>query len=299
MHSHFYYTQFNKVLIACLFILAAHARVQAQDTIYFTSDWKPCADYQASFFRVKMAGTPVKVWDYYLPSKNLQMSGTFADQACKIRDGKFVYYEVTGEKSYELFYTNNIRNGKSLQFHKNGKLKDETIYINDKIEGVSTEYDSNGVLVVQANYANNHLHGDRITYYPNGKLRRVETFDSTKNDPIVKKCFTLSGADTTYYPRETMPEFTGGIDQLYFFLSRNIKYPPRAREKGLEGKVVMQFVITNTGELTEVEVIRSPSEEFTKESVRVVKSMPNWKPGTLEGQPVSVKYTLPIRFQLN
>src|SRR5262249_43566692 len=93
-----------------------------------------------------------------------------------------------------------------------------------------------------------------------------------------------------------MPEFIGDRDA---YLSNNLRYPEAARDAGIEGKVVIQFVVNEEGNISDAVVVRGIGGGCNEEALRVVKSMPRWKPGKNNGQPVKVKLTLPINFTLN
>lgn len=97
---------------------------------------------------------------------------------------------------------------------------------------------------------------------------------------------------------EQMPQFPGGEGELMKYISSNIKYPTMAMENNIQGRVVVQFVVTKTGKIGEVKVVRSKDPDLDKEAVRVVKSLPNFIPGKMNGQAVNVWYTLPIIFKL-
>lgn len=98
---------------------------------------------------------------------------------------------------------------------------------------------------------------------------------------------------------ETMPEFPGGQQALFKYLSENVKYPVIAQENGIQGRVICQFVVNKDGSIVDVEVVRSGGDpSLDKEAVRVIKSMPNWKPGKQRGKAVRVKYTVPVNFKL-
>ncbi|WP_332368986.1 M56 family metallopeptidase [Spirosoma telluris] len=96
---------------------------------------------------------------------------------------------------------------------------------------------------------------------------------------------------------ENQPAFPGGMKQLGEYLSQNIKYPQTALKANIEGKVFVNFVVTKTGEITDVNLLKGIGYGADEEAIRVVQNMPNWKPGTQNGQAVNVKYNLPIRFQ--
>ena len=98
---------------------------------------------------------------------------------------------------------------------------------------------------------------------------------------------------------ETMPEFPGGQQALFKYLSENVKYPVIAQENGIQGRVICQFVVNRDGSIVDVEVVRSGGDpSLDKEAIRVIKSMPNWKPGKQRGKAVRVKYTVPVNFKL-
>ena len=98
---------------------------------------------------------------------------------------------------------------------------------------------------------------------------------------------------------ESMPEFPGGQQALFKYLSENVKYPVIAQENGIQGRVICQFVVNKDGSIVDVEVIRSGGDpSLDKEAIRVIKSMPKWKPGKQRGKAVRVKYTVPVNFKL-
>lgn len=96
---------------------------------------------------------------------------------------------------------------------------------------------------------------------------------------------------------EDMPSFPGGNVQKW--IAKNVKYPVLAMENGIQGKVYIQFVIEKDGSITDTKVIRGVDASLDKEAIRVINSMPKWKPGKQRGKPVRVSYTLPINFQLS
>ena len=101
-----------------------------------------------------------------------------------------------------------------------------------------------------------------------------------------------------YNSVEQMPEFPGGQEGLMRYLQQNVQYPPTAVQNNVQGRVIVQFIIDETGQVGDVEVVRSVSEEVDAEAVRVIKSMPKFEPGRQNGEPVAVWYTLPIAFKM-
>lgn len=108
-------------------------------------------------------------------------------------------------------------------------------------------------------------------------------------EPVQEEAFAFA---------EVMPSFEGGDQELMKYLGKNLRYPKIAKEANIEGMVYLQFVVERDGSITEVRVVRSVHESLDEEAVRVIKNMPNWKPGTQNGENVRVLYTIPIRFDL-
>lgn len=97
---------------------------------------------------------------------------------------------------------------------------------------------------------------------------------------------------------EIMPTYVGGTEALHDFINKNLKYPAGALQNKQEGRVIVAFCIETDGSLTDVHVIRSLSPELDAEAVRVVKLMPKWNPGSIDGKPSRVRYNIPIKFTL-
>jgi len=97
---------------------------------------------------------------------------------------------------------------------------------------------------------------------------------------------------------EFPPQFPGGEQELYKFIGQNLKYPVIDQEMGNQGRVIVRFVVSKTGEVTNLTLLKGISPTCDKEAMRVIKSMPKWIPGKQHGNPVPVYFTLPIVFQL-
>ena len=99
---------------------------------------------------------------------------------------------------------------------------------------------------------------------------------------------------------EQMPEFPdGGMPGLMQFLSKNIRYPVNAQKNGTQGRVTVQFIVNVDGSISHIGILRGADPELDGEAVRVISTMPNWKPGMQKGKAVRVKYTVPVMFRLN
>lgn len=105
--------------------------------------------------------------------------------------------------------------------------------------------------------------------------------------------------NSVYDVVEQMPSFPGGISGLRTYLNQNIRYPAEAQETCAQGRVVVSFVVGKDGHISDVTVLRSVDPSLDKEAVRVIRNMPRWTPGKQGGEPVKVRYNVPVSFRLN
>lgn len=136
------------------------------------------------------------------------------------------------------------------------------------------------------------------------QIIRELIFDTTQGTDSKAKAKTNKPQPVTenngeiYQIVEEMPEFPGGIQKLMEFLSNNIQYPQVARDKGIQGRVFVSFIVEPDGSISNVKTTQNIGGGCDEEAVRVVKSMPKWKPGKQKGQAVRVGYQIPISFRL-
>ena len=132
-------------------------------------------------------------------------------------------------------------------------------------------------------------------------LTDVPEIPVVKDTADVKKKETAgkSSEDGVFWVAEKMPEFPGGNGAVAEYVRENMKYPAIAKEKGTQGRVIVQFVVNKKGKIVSPKVARSVDPDLDKEAIRLIKSMPDWIPGTQGGKAVDVKYTLPVSFRLD
>ena len=95
-----------------------------------------------------------------------------------------------------------------------------------------------------------------------------------------------------------MPQFPGGSSAMFEYLATSIKYPEKAEENGIQGRVICTFVVNTDGSISDVKVSKSVDPTLDKEAKRIILEMPKWIPGRQDGKPVKVKYTVPVTFRL-
>lgn len=128
----------------------------------------------------------------------------------------------------------------------------------------------------------------------------VLTESDTKKDVkvVASAPQTVVSDDQTFSVVEQMPEYPGGMRAGLEFMARNLRYPTKAQEAGKQGCVIVQFVVRKDGSLSDFKVLRLVDPWLDAEAIRVISTMPKWKPGMQDGKPVSVKFTLPVTFML-
>ena len=124
--------------------------------------------------------------------------------------------------------------------------------------------------------------------HPNGIVRRA-----------IEHVFGIPEDTTIYNNVEVMPSYPGDMTECYMFLARHMHYPEEAAEKGIEGRVLIRFVVEKDGRLTNFEVIETPDPLLSDEALRVLKQMPQWIPAKNKGKDVRCRYSMPIQFRLN
>ncbi len=210
-----------------------------------------------------------------LPDRNNAAYYKIADSTESVKTVK-TYYITDTLKDIEYFtgLNYNICNGKFLSYYKNGKLKYEINYLEDK------------------------RNGEFRGYYENGNLRRLDNYK--QGDWTNGICFTQNGKDTTYFVYEKSACYEKG-DLIGFrnFVVKHLKYPEAAARRKIQGKVVVQFIINNKGEVVDIKVKESPDELLSQAAVKAVAASRKWEPGIQEGKKVKQLFSIPIDFRLN
>lgn len=186
------------------------------------------------------------------------------------------WFKIDGTpiESIEYFpYSEEVLDGETHRFHENGTLKEVTTFQNGK------------------------LNGEVKTYYANGQLRRHDFFKDQEFERGT--CWDSTGTEIDHTDFLVYPEFPGGEDALFYYLSTNVQYPREAKVSGEHGIVYARFVVSKTGEIEECSIQEGVSESLDNEALRVIESMPNWKPGMRDGEPDRFKFNLPIQFAMH
>lgn len=242
------------------------------DTIYYNANWKKSSRENASYYRILVKDSSrYKVEDYFI-SGNIQMRGYLTSLDPDIKEGNIKYYLP------------------------DGSLEKEELYKNGRRDGLSKSYFEDGKIHSTSNYNKGKLDGEFTTYYRDGKIKRKDIY---KDSVLVTgTCYAESGKKMKYYPYQQQPIFSKNIGT---YLSKAIKYPKKEMDANKSGTVYLSFIVEKDGSVSTVKVIRGVTgcPDFDEEGIRVISSMPKWKAGMQDGEPVRVSFNIPIRFILN
>lgn len=211
----------------------------------------------------------------------------------EINKAKAVYYKLT-EK---------VKNDKFVQ--KYYLMNDTLIYYNnlksvnpDVKDGKCFKYYPSGKLEYINEYSNNQLHGKVTGYYENGKIKRTDIFD---RDTLVSgKCFNKEGNDTIYRFYQKPPKFHGkmlAVSDFPQYIEKRLIYPHEATDRGLQGKVIIQFEINTRGQLDHFKVLASPDRLLTEAAIAALHTSDLWEPAIYEEKISNYRVIFPVVFR--
>lgn len=167
-----------------------------------------------------------------------------------------------------------------------------------RIHGVSKQSICEPTKVIIANNDSGEIYYE---YDPQKKPLQTPPNKETETSENKSKTGNTNTTERVHVVSETMPEFPGGQYALFKFISKNLNYPKDAKKKGIQGKVMVQFIVEKDGTIGNIRIYKGISPELDKEAIRVfsLPTMPKWKPGTSDGVAVRVRYSVPIIFKLD
>jgi TonB family protein len=233
--------------------------VEAEDAAYIRKSWKLETGWG---FRE------------YFPSGALRKSGAFANDSMTRPDGPY------------------------LEYNAEGRLLRACTYADGSLEGLSRRWHSNGQPADSEHYVHNRLDGPGVWYYPNGQKSEEGIYRDGKTTGS-QFWSAVGKVDANGKPGVIPPSFPGPEDALVRFLTRKMRYPDDARERGQQGKAVIVFTVETDGRLTGIGLSRSSGVAvLDAEALRVVSVFPRWTPGFSHNRLQPMPYTLPLTFRL-
>ena len=234
-------------------------------------------------------------------------------------EGASVIFYPNGQRMQVANYLNGQLSGDVMSYYPNGKLYTVKSYYPNKRPFLKQCNDSTGVVLAEngngqwKEYAKGvfdgaYIEGNVVDGVEVGEWRgrRNDSITITreyKNGVVISfKAFDKSGKEIdeqTIKAVESPPAFPGGLDAFAKFLDSTLRYPGLAKREGIQGRVIVSFVIEKDGSVTDIKVVRGVGDGCDEEAVRVMRLSPHWTPGIQNGKPVRVAYTVPIAFTLS
>lgn len=248
---------------------------------------------------------------FFPETMTLTNDNMYSDKDIRNKNGQESNYSDLGVLISQGNYKNNKREGTwKIYNRKTGKISQEGEYKNGEKADVWTTY-KEGIRSREVNYIEGLENG---AFQEFDSLQNVIRSGTYENGEIIDQSMIESSyvdTDEVFKIVEEIPHLSSckGIDNyedrtncsnktLLKYIYSNIKYPALAREYGIEGQVIVQFVVDEKGDINDIEVVRGICQDMKDECLKVVKNMPKWEPGTQGGEPVKVLYTLPVKFKL-
>lgn len=320
--------------LALLFQTSVSA--QADATYYFAKDGRECMkEFATSYRKTKLVDFSSKTYAFedYNMDGSIKSTGFFLQGDFSFKTGTYVeYYENGNEKlrgAYLSDVSKNIKNQRVNSWYfryKNDSMELEQLYAWDTttnsfksfivnfwdtagskkvidgdgdysfIETHPSSLDSTEDIIFSGTVKNGLLDGTWKGFYMDGTIFCEETYNS--EGLIEGKSYDHAGKGYRYTKIEVNPEFKGGDVELIRFLQWNIEYPWKERNKNIQGKVMIRFIVDTHGKVKDPKITRSVSPSLDLEALRVVNRLPDFKPAMQRGQPVSVYFNLPVVYKL-
>ncbi len=323
MKSKFYLASF----IACFLVLNSFAQKQ---NVYFLKDNGQYVDVKDSADYIRIVREPdsgtvlYHVSEYYLNGNPKFVGKSSAVDPVRL-EGQSISFYPNKNKKRVCVYEKGQPIGEIYDYYPNGKIYLVSSYtkLSDKNNRViltinqviKNAYDSTGVETVKDGTGHYKVfdtdfklveeEGDIKDGKRNGNWKgTLNKGTVTYTEDFADGNFTKGirtnedGSTINYTAKEALPSFKGGEKGYGNYLSFNIRYPPVPRDTGIQGRVIVGFVVEKDGSLTNLRVLRSVHPDLDAEAVRVIRNSPKWNPGLQHGVPVKVAYTMPINFSL-
>ncbi|WP_413670861.1 TonB family protein [Mucilaginibacter sp. Mucisp86] len=314
-----------------LFLVTVTGVFAQRQNVYFIKnngkyvDIRDSADYIRVVREPDSASTLYNVFEFYLNGTQKLIGKSVKIDPPQF-EGQCVRYYASGKKQSVIFYKNGIKAGDDIEFYPNGRLYAQFSYPKDN-KDLTADRSGNYLIIANKDSLGNTQVTDGNGYFKgyNSKFAYVEeegpvkegkrdgrwkgdfqdfktTFTEIYDNGVLTSgtATTKDGKVNTYLKsREVPPQFKGGLERFGRFLSNNIKYPDDALRRGIEGTVILSFVVEKDGALTDIKVSKSVVPVIDDEAVRVLNNSPKWVPGTQFGFPVRVSYSVPVSFAIS
>jgi TonB family protein len=311
-----------------------HGRIVQEHSIsYYSQGKKKSEEFFANPTGMKGMTLNDSVWREWKPNGSLLSETTWKNGA---KSGAETMYFDDGKLRSVIMYKNNKQDGPSAKYYAEGGPMEDLNFLEGLKQGACTWYYANGKKSKQANYIHDTLNGLFVEWYANGTKKREFTYEmgiivgkftawNENGKPVINKTYkksdgkrtadtlgdmeevvvgpdkkTETGKEEIFTFVEVMPEFPGGQEALYKYLAAQLRYPDLEKENGIYGTVYVSFVVDKEGKVKDAKIEKGVpgGPGLDKEALRVIKGMPDWQPGKMNGRKVSVQLTIPVKYLL-
>ena len=298
----------KSILLILSLVLTFTALAQPAKTEYFNTRWLSCLAQGATYYREYTRDVEgYKVAEYTIAGERL-MTGhveSINDEYTIMRKGLFKYYDLSSHKIKEGVYDFGKLEGLWKYYYPGKDSVDEEIYYVAGVIVSRKAYESGThLLKSETQYSEGkYERSTSYTYYADGKLKKKSRDIMGKKMPAecydrkgkIVKCETEIDKNDTVKQPNVKPAATFDIAT---YLSENVIYPSFARKNKIEGRVLIEFTVSEVGEIGSIKLTKSVCPQIDEEALRVVMLMPKWPPIMKNNKPVCVVFTQPITFKL-
>lgn len=236
---------------------------------------------------------------YYPENRMITHYVSSKSKSFEIKHGLFQHRCDDGTIVSKGMYLNDKKEGEWIEY-----TNQQGYYKNDKKEGKWKVYNNDTIVIEETNYKDSLLHGKLIKFDTLGNIKLEEEYQmgeliSTTNDSvskIVEDSPRFSGCEDQNLSKDDL--ITCAQTKLLHYLYSKLRYPPRSRRFGIQGKALARFVIEKDGSVGDIKILNGVSQDIKTEIISIISEMPRWIPGMQNGEPVRVQFTLPFMFKL-
>lgn len=284
-------------IISILILYSLPVSAQKKDTLirYFNVELEPCRKKEAAYVGILIKQD--NGWNSVVFDSAMRpiMRGNYLDTEAGIKNGYFSYYTSNGKRYLGGEYIQNKKSGLWQTWYPSGNPKDSVFFVNDLASGPCSIHFENGNPEGTGQYEAGKVFGNWIWYHENGKPAAYETWKDGLLEDI--SCFdSLGNAQGMNCAVSRLPTIKGIYGGFEKFALDSLRFPETAAKYGLEGDVIVSFVVRKSGAIDELRILKSSDESFSKEVIRMIQSIPGWYPAVSHNRNFDQRLTYRIPF---
>jgi len=288
--------RYHYLLLALLLPFASPAQKPGKDTLirYFGPDLEPVrksdAEYAGLLVRDPLGWNAI----VYGKDRNVIMRGKYLDNKCTLKNGWFTYYHANGKPAVSGRYAANQRQDNWKNFYASGQTRDSLFFVNDMLEGPAVKFFGSGRLESEGVYKGGQPEGEWRWYHANGRMATLERYEQGQLNFL--ECYDSTGLtlgiNCAIGRPPALKGLYGGIEK---FLQDSVQFPQT--ETAFEGNVMVSFIVTEEGKMTDILIREATSPALGEEVTRVLALAPEFYPAVFHNRPIAYRYLLLVPFE--